>query len=52
MKKTKEEKPKLTLQIDEETLMVVKNLRDKHHINISGLIRDELHKWNEKLEAK
>ena len=42
---------KLTLQIDKETLEIVKNLRDKHHINISGLVRDELHKWNEKMEA-
>ncbi len=52
MKKVKEERPKLTLQIDNETLEVVVNLREKHHINISSLVRNELHKWNTKLESK
>jgi hypothetical protein len=35
-------KVRLNLQIDEETLKMTKNLREKHHINLSSLCRESI----------
>lgn len=52
MKDTKEIKPRITLQIDDEVQKLVINLRDKHHVNISAICREAIEEWHKKLESK
>jgi len=52
MKTNESNKWKLTLQIDEETSTIIKNLREKHHVNISAVCREALSEWNKKLETR
>lgn len=51
MTKKKDNRLKLTLQIDEDILKSIKNLRDKHHVNISAICRDAITEWERKLEG-
>lgn len=50
--KRKENRLTFTLQIDEEIDSLIKNLRDKHRVNISAICRDAIVEWNKKLEKK
>ncbi len=52
MKKREESTmPRVTLQIDNEILKIVNNLRDKHKVNISAICRSAIVEWNNKLEG-
>jgi len=49
--KRKDNRLTFTLQIDEKIDTLIKDLRDRHRVNVSAICRDAIEGWHKKLES-